>query len=126
MVDNNYSELSKAIRKASSQSIKSETVADRAEGEALNAKHRESKTRSALTISFLGGFLFLLVFSFIFVLIYNSFAVDWILLLKNKGVENPSELIKPLELDKVLSIIIGALGTSLGFIIGYYFKEKTS
>lgn len=32
--------------------------------------------------------------------------------------------VKLLELDKVLSVIIGALGTSLGFIIGYYFEEK--
>ncbi|MGY0378307.1 hypothetical protein ACW2AL_15650 [Providencia sp. PROV170] len=40
--------------------------------------------------------------------------------------EDIAKSIKLLDLDKVLAVIIGALGTSLGFIIGYYFKEKHS
>ncbi|EMH7332143.1 TPA: hypothetical protein ACXJEO_000012 [Serratia marcescens] len=125
MANNDFSILSHELNSIKTQSKKSDGVAEKAENEALASSQRESKTRSALTISFLIGFLSLLVFSFIFVFIYNLFAVDWIMALKEKGIDNPTDLVRPLELDKVLSIIIGALGTSLGFIIGYYFKEKT-
>ncbi|WP_369311458.1 hypothetical protein [Providencia rettgeri] len=44
--------------------------------------------------------------------------------LSEKGMVEAASKVSLLELDKVLSIIISALGTSLGFIIGYYFKEK--
>ncbi|HEJ7189533.1 hypothetical protein I5N01_06760 [Serratia marcescens] len=126
MANNDFSKLSHDLISLKTQSRKSDGVAERAENEALASRQRESKTRSALTISFLIGFLLLLVFSFCFVLLYNSFVVDWLMALKEKGIENPADLVRPLELDKVLSIIIGALGTSLGFIIGYYFKEKSA
>lgn len=44
--------------------------------------------------------------------------------LSEKGMAEAASKVSLLELDKVLSIIISALGTSLGFSIGYYFKEK--
>lgn len=87
---------------------------------------KDSETRSSLTLSFLCGFFLLLILFAIFVWIYNGRVVSWVLELKAAGVENPVDYLKPLELEKVLSIIITALGTSLGFIIGYYFKEKQS
>lgn len=125
MPEIDFSDLSVSLKDLSNKSKKSDIDAEKAEEEALSSNQRESKTRSALTITFLLGFFVLLIFSFLFVLWYNSHAVGWLLKLKAQGIENPSELIRPLELDKVLSILIGALGTSLGFIIGYYFKEKS-
>ncbi|WP_369310309.1 hypothetical protein [Providencia rettgeri] len=44
--------------------------------------------------------------------------------MSEKGMAEAASKVSLLELDKVLSIIISALGTSLGFSIGYYFKEK--
>ncbi|WP_353242251.1 hypothetical protein [Providencia sp.] len=91
-----------------------------------NTAKKEGETRSLLTLTFLGGFFGLLILFAIFVWFYNGRVVSWVLELKAAGVENAVDYLKPLELEKVLSIIITALGTSLGFIIGYYFKEKHS
>ncbi|MBG5882265.1 hypothetical protein I4990_04765 [Providencia alcalifaciens] len=90
------------------------------------AAKKEGETRSFLTLSFLMGFFALLILFAIFVWGYNGRVVAWVIELKAAGVENAVDYLKPLELEKVLSIIITALGTSLGFIIGYYFKEKHS
>lgn len=89
-----------------------------------NLSH-EVQTRSYLTYYFLVGFFGLIVGCFFFVLWYNSAAVGWIQELHEKGLNDQANKIELLELSKVLSVIIGALGTSLGFIIGYYFKEKS-
>lgn len=112
-------------------SIKSEAVvadekADKAEGDSESHLQRDGKTRSTLTLTFMRGFFGMLVFACIFVLIYNWLAVHWIIDLKTAGLAEDSSKLSLLEIDKILSIIIGALGTSLGFIIGYYFKEKHS
>lgn len=103
---------------------KAEDAADDAEGKANSSSKNEGKTRSALTISFLVGFFVLIALSGLFVLWYNNSVVSWVINLQQAGVSDASTYLKPLELEKVLSVIIGALGTSLGFIIGYYFKEK--
>jgi hypothetical protein len=94
------------------------------EESALNNLHRDGKTRSWLTIGFLMGFFSLLIGCFLFVLLYNSLAVGWVIDLNSKGLVDEASSVKLLELEKVLSVIIGVLGTPLGFIIGYYFKEK--
>lgn len=73
---------------------------------------------------FMVGFFGLLAGCFLFTLWYNNNAVQWIIELQTKGLQEEAKQVSLLELDKVLSVVIGALGTSLGFIIGYYFKEK--
>jgi hypothetical protein len=60
-----------------------------------------------------------------FVLFYNWLVVEWAAQLKTAGLDEKIKELHFLELDKVLSIMISALGTSLGFIIGYYFKGKS-
>ncbi|HBH6892019.1 TPA: hypothetical protein KUM91_001103 [Serratia marcescens] len=87
---------------------------------------REVGTRSGLTYIFLIGFFSLIILSAVFVFIYNSWSVDWAIKLKNNGLPEVANKIMPLELEKVLSVLIGAFGTSLGFIIGYYYKENKS
>lgn len=121
-----FDSLVKAAEALRTEAMASDKKADKAEVSALTSSQREGKTRSALTITFLVGFFFLMVLCGLFVLLYNAFVVDWVIELKSKGIENANDYFKPLELEKVLSIIIGALGTSLGFIIGYYFKDKSS
>ncbi|MCR1553743.1 MAG: hypothetical protein NQ098_16735 [Enterobacter cloacae] len=98
--------------------------ATRLEVEAFNSAKDDGQTRNKLTLTFLRGFFGLLIFSCFFVLIYNYCAVRWSIALSSANLNEASKSIHLLELDKVLSIMIGALGTSLGFIIGYYFKEK--
>ena len=122
---NDFDELLKATSNLKSQAASSDKKADKAEISALVHSHRDGRTRSALTITFLIGFFTLIVLCSLFVIWYNNSVVDWVLHLKAEGVDNAQEYLKPLELEKVLSVIIGALGTSLGFIIGYYFKDKT-
>ncbi|MDE9458794.1 hypothetical protein [Xenorhabdus bovienii] len=87
-------------------------------------REQDDKARHSLTFHFVWGFFGLIVGCFLFVLWYNSHAIDWIKTLNTQGLSDAAASVKLLELDKVLSVIIGALGTSLGFIIGYYFKEK--
>ncbi|EJD6043709.1 TPA: hypothetical protein ACF3RY_007059 [Pseudomonas aeruginosa] len=96
------------------------------ESEAKSKATQDDRNRGNLTYLFVAGFFILLSLSALFVLWYNSHAVDWIINLQENGLEDIAKSIKLLDLDKVLAVIIGALGTSLGFIIGYYFKEKHS
>lgn len=117
-LDNVFSKF----KKVQSAAVLADESADKAESE--NHLQRDGKTRSTLTLTFMRGFFGLLIFSCFFVFIYNWAAVYWIIDLKQAGLLNESTKLNLLDLDKVLSIIIGALGTSLGFIIGYYFKEK--
>ncbi|HIC2865032.1 hypothetical protein [Citrobacter freundii] len=110
------------FQRVQSAAVLADESADKAESE--SHLQRDGKTRSTLTLTFMRGFFGLLIFSCFFVLFYNWAAVYWIIDLKQAGLLNESTKLNLLELDKILSVVIGALGTSLGFIIGYYFKEK--
>lgn len=91
----------------------------------INEKYQQDDTaRNTLTFHFLWGFFILIGGCFLFVFAYNFAAVFWLEHLQANGVSDAASHVKLLELDKVLAVVIGALGTSLGFIIGYYFKEK--
>ncbi|EIO4081394.1 TPA: hypothetical protein ACMDVU_003225 [Vibrio parahaemolyticus] len=87
-------------------------------------KQHDPKTRSELTMKFVAFFFLILAGSYIFVLIYNEFAVTWMIRLKEKGLDESIKNITLLDFQAVISLIISGLGTSLGFIIGYYFKDK--
>ncbi|MEQ4664421.1 hypothetical protein ABN067_23020 [Providencia rettgeri] len=94
--------------------------------EKASIEQAEGKDRGKLTTYFVWGFFALLLWSFLFVLVYNWIAVWWAIDLHDRGMVDVASKVTLLELDKVLSLIISALGTPLGFIIGYYFKEKRS
>lgn len=117
-------EIQERIKEVQKQSERNKDKVTSEEESALNNLHRDGKTRSWLTIGFLIGFFSLLVGCFLFVMLYNSLAVGWVIDLKSQGLLEEAGSVKLLELEKVLSVIIGVLGTPLGFIIGYYFKEK--
>lgn len=111
-----------------SLSSTSQSSINQAEEKLVDALKKQSdiNTRSNLTTYFLIGLFLLLILAGVFVLWYNHLSMQWLLTLKYSGVEISDGFIKPLELESVLSLIINSFGTSLGFIIGYYFKDKTS
>lgn len=119
-------EISEKIKQNQSQIQHNKGKVSDVEVSAINNLHRDGRTRSTLTITFLICFFILIAGCFGFVLWYNSLAIGWMKDLHSQGLNNEIASIKLLELDKVLAVIIGALGTSLGFIIGYYFKEKNT
>lgn len=124
LAGNAITEAVKKIKEAQAQHEKAKQGANEQESTSLSALQRDGKTRSALTYWFMVGFFSLIAACFLFTLWYNNLAVKWIINLKEHGLIEEAQKINLLELDKVLSVIIGALGTSLGFIIGYYFKDK--
>ncbi|EHJ7977363.1 hypothetical protein QSZ85_000653 [Escherichia coli] len=101
-----------------------EKVSDE-ESIAIRNASQEVKTRHTLTKYFLIGFFILIIVCFIFVPVYNSHAVHWVKELHEHGLDEQAKNINFLDVEKVLAVIIGALGSSLGFIIGYYYKEKS-
>lgn len=119
-----FNDLNKRLTDLNEKAKESSQEADDAQVTALKDP-KDVKTRSVLTITFLVGFFSVLVFFALFVLGYNWCVVYWAAELKTAGLEDKVKDLHFLELDKVLSIMISALGTSLGFIIGYYFKGKS-
>lgn len=119
-----YKDAVEKIKEAQAKHEQVKKEADEQESSSLSFLQRDGRTRSALTMWFMVGFFGLLAGCFLFTLWYNNNAVQWIIELQTKGLQEEAKQVSLLELDKVLSVVIGALGTSLGFIIGYYFKEK--
>lgn len=112
------------IKKNQAENEEVQKRVEKQESSSLNAVQRDGRTRSALTFWFLLGFFGLICWCFFFTLWYNNQAIKWIVELNKQGLSEEALKITFLELDKVLAVVIGALGTSLGFIIGYYFKDK--
>lgn len=123
-----YHDLSDQAKKKLQEVRETATkVKQAAEAEESSSKKKlrsEEGTRHSLTFYFILGFFILIVLGGIFVLFYNSLAVSWVIRLNESGLHDQAGKVPFLELDKVLSIIVSAFGTSLGFIIGYYFKNK--
>lgn len=118
------SSLVEKLKKAREESQLAQKAAEKVESYSKQRLRSEEETRHSLTFLFIAGFFSLICAGSIFVAAYNALAVGWIIKLNAAGLVNESQKISLLELDKVLSLIVSALGTSLGFIIGYYFKNK--
>jgi len=112
--------ISSLIKKQSAVNSRANATED----DVKNALKHEGHTRNKLTLFFIAGFFGILIFCCLFVLVYNWMAVGWAIDLKLYGYDKELNSIPFIELDKLLSIMIGAFGTSLGFIIGYFFKNK--
>lgn len=118
------SSLVEKIKKTREEAHLAQKAAEQLESSSKERLRSEEDTRHSLTFLFILGFFALICSGALFVAIYNALAVGWIVKLKDAGLIEQAQKISLLELDKVLSIIVSALGTSLGFIIGYYFKNK--
>lgn len=86
----------------------------------------EHKTRSWLTTGFIFGLFLLIILSGVYVPIHNAAVLDLAVLAKKSGVDIKPDNLKFISFESVYSLLFNSLGTSLGFIIGYYFKEKVS
>ncbi|PKC39247.1 hypothetical protein V461_21725 [Pantoea ananatis BRT98] len=116
--------LAERIKKARERASEAKKAVEFEELSSKEKLRSDEDTRHSLTFLFILGFFLLLGLSAIYVAIYNALAVDWAIKLNAAGLLEQSKNVPFLELDKVLSLIVSALGTSLGFIIGYYFKSK--
>ncbi|HCE1808826.1 TPA: hypothetical protein NGS39_004517 [Vibrio parahaemolyticus] len=87
-------------------------------------KEKEHKARSWLTISFLLGLFILIIGSAWYVVYHNSSMIELAIYSKTHGLELNQDTFQFLSFESVFSLIFNSFGTSLGFIIGYYFKEK--
>ncbi|HAS6767099.1 hypothetical protein ACJO11_19610 [Vibrio parahaemolyticus] len=85
----------------------------------------EQKTRSNLSNVFIAGLFALIIASAIYVPYYNEQAIKWAVMAKENNIEISPDDLKMLSFKDVFSMIFNSFGTPLGFIIGYYFKEKT-
>ncbi|HEM8654878.1 hypothetical protein [Klebsiella aerogenes] len=124
MTSEELQKLLSQVNRVKDEADKADSAVEELEENTESHRARDGKTRSTLTLTFMVGFFSILVFSCLFVMAYNWAAVYWAIDLKKAGLVSDNASVKFLEVDKILSIMIGALGTSLGFIIGYYFKEK--
>ncbi len=68
----------------------------------------DSESRYKITIKFIRYYFGFLILVFILVAVYNSYAVLW--------------KVDALNLKDMISLFVASFGSTLGFIIGYYFK----
>ncbi|HAV1511050.1 TPA: hypothetical protein ACN341_004504 [Vibrio parahaemolyticus] len=119
------------LKKQSEQSIKRDENVDkqiasleRELGKKL--KENEHKTRNWLTTGFISGLFLLIVLSAVYVVYHNNQLIELVIRAQDKGISIDPSDIGFLSFESVYSLLFNSLGTSLGFIIGYYFKEKVS
>lgn len=120
-------QLAEAARNRIEAQLKHKRASEEASEQEVNSLTTlaaDDKARHNLTFLFLKCFFGLFVGAWVFILIYNWSVICWIIWLNEHKLSAVADKIPLLELDKLLSLIISALGTSLGFIIGYYFKSK--
>lgn len=79
----------------------------------------KDETRRRFALYFLIGYFALLVFILIFIFVYNKWVIVAALKKNIPGIL-PNQL---LDLERILFLMTSAFGSTLGFIIGYYFKD---
>lgn len=87
-------------------------------------KHKEQNTRTSVTLCFLVGLFILIGVGALYVVYYNNNIVSLAIVAKSHGIELDPSSFTFLSFESIFSLIFNALGTPLGFIIGYYFKAK--
>lgn len=84
----------------------------------FNTQQHDRESRLTITKMFLSWFFMLIGFSFIFSAFYNFMAA-----LINTN-PNLQDKIQMLDVANTVSIITTTLSSGVGFVIGYYFKNK--
>lgn len=77
-----------------------------------NPQEHKDKTRSEIALYFVKSYIMLVIFIFVIVFVYNLFLL----------VLNRDSLI--LEIKDIFPLVLGTVGTLLGFVLGYYFKSE--
>lgn len=119
------------LKKQSEQSVKRDENVDKQIESLENElgkklKENEHKTRNWLTTGFISGLFSLIILSALYVVYHNNQLIDLAIRAREKGINIDPSDIGFLSFESVYSLLFNSLGTSLGFIIGYYFKEKVS
>ncbi|MBU2892855.1 hypothetical protein KO495_05900 [Colwellia sp. D2M02] len=89
-------------------------------------KEKEHSARSWLTTTFILGLFILIILAGFYVVYYNENVLAISLKLKESNIDLDTASLKFLSFDSIFSLIFNSFGTPLGFIIGYYFKEKVT
>jgi hypothetical protein len=89
-----------------------EEAFESAEQRSYNPQEHKDKTRSEIALYFVKAYIMLVIFIFVVVFVYN-------LVLISIGRDS---LI--LEIKDIFPLVIGTVGTLLGFVLGYYFKSE--
>ncbi|MEZ8304259.1 hypothetical protein AB6C61_10460 [Vibrio splendidus] len=123
----NWESIKQAQEVQLEKTTKSNDSVSLAEKEANNAsKAKEDSTRSWLTTGFIFGLFLLIVLAAVYVMEHNAQVVHLTIEAKEKGLDVPLDNLSFLSFESIFSLIFNSFGTPLGFIIGYYFKEKVS
>ncbi len=85
--------------------------------ESWNKEKHDGESRLAITRLFLKWFFFLIIWAFVFAATYN-FLVAYI----NHRI--PGAALPYVEILNAVSLITTTLSSGVGFVIGYYFKNK--
>jgi ABC-type Fe3+ transport system permease subunit len=93
---------------------------DKERGKFDKEKH-DHESRLKITQLFLKWYFALIVFSFCFAIVYN-FAAAYM----NDGTNVENNYLPYLDVSNTVSIITTTLSSGVGFVIGYYFKNKGS
>lgn len=101
-------ELQRNVQKALKEAKKEVDTA-----EPYNPKKQEDTTRSKLALIFVWGY-FIILGAGIFLVLVNNILVEYLKL-------KPEVLI---DIKDFIPMITSAIGTSLGFVVGYYFKSS--
>lgn len=87
-------------------------------GTSFDQRRHDSESRLRITTLFLKWFFSLILFSFLFSAAYN-FVAAWI----NTN-RDLTDKIPLLDVSNTVSIVTTTLSSGVGFVIGYYFKNK--
>lgn len=79
---------------------------------AYNSQQHKDKTRSEIALYFVKAYITVIIFVFVSVFVYN-------ILLIQMGRDNLL-----LEIKDIFPLVVGTVGTLLGFVLGYYFKSE--
>ncbi len=83
-----------------------------------NKEKHDNEARLSITKLVLWWYFGLIIFSFLYAAGYNSLAI-----FLNQHLTT-AESIKLLDVSNTVSLITSTLGSGVGFVIGYYFKNK--
>lgn len=87
-------------------------IFETAQHASYNAQEHKDKTRSEIALYFVKAYIALIIFIFVIIFIYNLLLLSM----------NRDSLI--LEIKDIFPLVIGTVGTLLGFVLGYYFKSE--
>ncbi|MCK4998346.1 MAG: hypothetical protein KAS23_02385 [Anaerohalosphaera sp.] len=120
--DGTPSQQETAIRKHFDGTLGSLNKAKESEAKIEHEKANES-TRKELSLILLKGGITVIAIAIVAAMLYNFLIVNQLIKLKEAECET---ILRPLNVLEVIAVLTTFLGSSFGFIFGYYFKKSSS